>query len=454
MIEQLLERHYLRLVVDDRQQDDAESGLHLSHLVQRVQDDLRHRITLHLDHDADALAVRLVAQIGNPFNLFLADQLGDAFNQPCFVDLVRNLRDDDRLPLALRVRLDLGPRPELDDAAPGRVGRADAIQAVDETGGREVRARDRGHQIPDRDLRIFDQHHQSVDHLAQVVRRDVRRHADRDAGGAVDQEVGNASRQHQRLGLRAVIVRTPVHRLLVDVVADHLLGELGQTHLGIPHGRRVVAVERAEVALAVHERIAHGEVLGHAHHRVIDRRVAMGVIFTHDVADDASRFLVRPVRAVAALPHAIQHAPVHGLHAVAHVRQRTADDHAHCVIEIAALHLIFDADGNRLLEGENVVVVVVAHLARTSGGPQGVVSPGHQGLKKLLWTHSGDLHVKSIGADIDLVRPRDVTQRSDMNPFELTRIVPEGKDALSNQIRKIYLADYSVWVTEPKPVIR
>ncbi len=39
--EQLLERHHLRLVVHDGQQDDAEGGLHRRQLVQRVEDDLR-----------------------------------------------------------------------------------------------------------------------------------------------------------------------------------------------------------------------------------------------------------------------------------------------------------------------------------------------------------------------------------------------------------------------------
>jgi len=50
---------------------------------------------------------------------------------------------------------------------------------------------------------------------------------------------------------------------------------------------------------------------------------------------------------------------VHRLQAVAHVRQRPADDHAHRVIEIAAPHLHFDVDRDRLLEGE--VLIVIGH---------------------------------------------------------------------------------------------
>ena len=61
----LLERHHLRLVVDDRQHDDAEGGLHLRQLVERVEDHLRHLAPFHLDDDADAVAVGLVAQVGD-----------------------------------------------------------------------------------------------------------------------------------------------------------------------------------------------------------------------------------------------------------------------------------------------------------------------------------------------------------------------------------------------------
>src|SRR5438270_8767971 len=43
-------------------------------------------------------------------------------------------------------------------------------------------------------------------HLAEVVRRHVRRHADRDARRAVDQQVGDPPRQDQRLEALAVVV--------------------------------------------------------------------------------------------------------------------------------------------------------------------------------------------------------------------------------------------------------
>ena len=68
---------------------------------------------------------------------------------------------------------------------------------------------------------------------------------------------------------------------------EQQVGDLGQPRLGVAHGRGVIAVDVAEIALAVDQRIAHGEILRQAHHGVIDRRVAMRMVVAHDVADDA-----------------------------------------------------------------------------------------------------------------------------------------------------------------------
>ena len=102
-----------------------------------------------------------------------------------------------------------------------------------------------------------------VDDLAEVVRRDVRRHPDRDAGAAVDEQVREPGRQDERLALRLVVVRAEVDGVGVEL-AQHLLGELREARLGVAHRGRRIVVDRAEVALAVDERIAQRERLRHA----------------------------------------------------------------------------------------------------------------------------------------------------------------------------------------------
>src|SRR5262249_32887488 len=96
----------------------------------------------------------------------------------------------------------------------------------------------------------------------------------------------------------------------------------------VAHGAWRIAVNRAEVALAVDERIAQREWLREPNERVVDRRVAVRVVVAHHVSDDASRLPRRASWLEAALVHGVQHAPVHGLQAVAHVRQRATDDDA------------------------------------------------------------------------------------------------------------------------------
>ena len=105
---------------------------------------------------------------------------------------------------------------------------------------------------------------------------------------------GNFGRQHRRLPLLAVVVRDEVDRFLVDV-GGQLVGDALEPAFGVAHGRGVVAVDRAEVALAVDQRVAQRERLRHAHEGVVDREVAVRVVLAHHVADHPGALHVRPV---------------------------------------------------------------------------------------------------------------------------------------------------------------
>ena len=155
-----------------------------------------------------------------------------------------------------------------------------------------------------------------VDHFIEVVRRDVGSHSHRNATRAIDQQIGQARGHHQRLFLRAVVVGPEVHRLFIQIRQD-LVRDFCQTDLGVAHGRGVVAINRTKVALAVDQHMAHREILGHAHNRVVDRLVAMRVVFADHVAHDTRRLFVRPVPIIVQLVHRKEHTPVHGLEAVA-----------------------------------------------------------------------------------------------------------------------------------------
>ena len=202
-------------------------------------------------------------------------------------------------------------------------------------------------EVVDAERGIVDQRDAGVDHFAEIVRRNVGGHADRDAAGAVDQKVREFRRQNRRLLLGAVVVRLEVDGVLVDIV-EQVVRDLGQAGFGITHGGGHIAVDRTEIALPVDQRHAHGEILRHADHRIVDRLVAMGMVFTDHVADDARRLAVWLVPVEPVLIHRVENAAMHRLEAVARIRQRARHDHAHGVIEVGAFHLVEDGYGTNI----------------------------------------------------------------------------------------------------------
>ena len=202
---------------------------------------------------------------------------------------------------------------------------------------------------------VVDHRDDGVDDLAEVVRRHVRRHADGDAGRAVDEQVREARRQDGRLAPRLVVVRAEVDRVGVDV-AEELRGDRRQAALRVAHRRRRVPVDVAEVALRVDERVAQRERLRHAHERVVDRRVAVRVEALHHLADDRRALHPRPVRLQPRLVHRVEHPAVHGLEPVAYIGEGARDDHAHRVVEEARAHLLLDLAGLDPPDAEGISV--------------------------------------------------------------------------------------------------
>jgi hypothetical protein len=118
------------------------------------------------------------------------------------------------------------------------------------------------------------------------VARDLGRQADGDAAGAVEQHERQARGQQPGFLGRAVVVGDEVDRALVDLVEQEA-GDRRQPGLGVAHRRRAVAVARAEVSLAVDQRIALREVLRHPHQRVVRRLIGVRMKASEHVADDA-----------------------------------------------------------------------------------------------------------------------------------------------------------------------
>ena len=146
----------MRRVGHERQHDDAERRLHRRVLVQLVQHHARNRIALQLDDDAHAVLVGLVAQVGDAFELLVANQVGDVLDQLRAVDLIRNLGDDDLRLVRGFLLLDHRTRAHDDAAATRLLIILDAGAAVDVAARREVGTLDELPDLARRHVRIVD----------------------------------------------------------------------------------------------------------------------------------------------------------------------------------------------------------------------------------------------------------------------------------------------------------
>ena len=185
----VLERELLGLAADQRHHVAAEGGLQRREAIELVQHHIGHRVALQLDDDAHAVAVGFVANIGDALDLLLAHEFGDLLDHRRLVHLIGNLGDDEGLAL-LADGLGRHAAAHEDGAAALVIGGADAGAAEDEAAGREVGPGNDLDQLVDADGGIVEIGDAGVDHLAEIVGRDVGRHADGDAAGAVDQQVG------------------------------------------------------------------------------------------------------------------------------------------------------------------------------------------------------------------------------------------------------------------------
>ena len=333
---------FLGPAIDDGEHPHARAVLQIGVLVEVVQHNVRVVTALYFKNDAHAGAVALVADIADALDLLLVDQVRSLLDQPGLVDLIRNLADHDCVAvLAQLLNLDLGAHQDV--TAPGGVGLPDTRRAAQDAARREVRSLHHRDDALKPRVGVLDQLDRGVHQLAEVVRRDVGRHSHRNAVGAVDQQVRRGSRQVLRLLSRIVVVGPKIDRVHVDVLKQRL-GIRRESRLGVAHGRGRVAIDGSKIALPGHQQLAHAERLGHAHQRLVDRRVAMGVVLAHHLADDPGALARRAIRAQPLLAHRVEDAPLNRLEPVSDVRQGPPDDDRHRVVEIRLAHLVLDVD--------------------------------------------------------------------------------------------------------------
>ena len=159
-------------------------------------------------HDDDArrvFVIGLVAQVDNHRQLFLLHLRGDLFEHFGARHLKRQRRDNNL------VAFGHIHRARLERATTGAVHRLDFAFRRDQLRlGRVVGALNNLADVFERRLGSIEQMNSRVSNLAQIVRRNVGCHADRDAAAAVEQDIWQPRGQHLGLVHRAIEIGFPV----------------------------------------------------------------------------------------------------------------------------------------------------------------------------------------------------------------------------------------------------
>ena len=177
--EHLLEVEHPRLTIDQRHAVDAKNGLQLSLRVQIIEHDLAGFAAPQLDNDTHTVFVGFIPQLGDALDLLFLDQLGNAFDQPGLIQLIRQLRNDDGVLVRLVITDNLSPGTHINTPATGTVRLHDAGAAVDNGRGWKIGPLNVLHEPVNADIRVVQQRQAAIYHLPQIVRRDVGGHARR-----------------------------------------------------------------------------------------------------------------------------------------------------------------------------------------------------------------------------------------------------------------------------------
>ena len=193
-------------------------------LVEIVDDDLRVAVALEFNDHAGVLG-RLIAHIADTGEDFFSNEFGDAFHQLGAVHIEGDFGDDDRFAAAFSF-LNADAPTDAHGAAAGLEVGLDAVRALDEAAGGEIRTLHVNHEPFDGDVGVVDLGADGINALAEIVRRHVRGHADGDARAAVDEEIRERGGENGRF-------------LAFLVVGRHEI-DCAEIHIGHQRGAEVV----------------------------------------------------------------------------------------------------------------------------------------------------------------------------------------------------------------------
>ena len=163
---------------------------------------------------------------------------------------------------------------------------------------------------------------------------DIGGHAHGNTAAAIGQKIGEGCRQDHRLGERAVVVFSKINCIFRQAFQKRL-SDNGHPRFCVAARGGVVAIDIAKIALTIHQRIAHVEILRQAGHGVIDGRIPMGVVVAHDIARNFCRFAKSAVGIQLQFAHRIENAAVNRFQTISRIRQSAMHDRRERIGQIA-----------------------------------------------------------------------------------------------------------------------
>ena len=212
-LQNFLKRKYLRLAVFQREHIYGARILKLAVFVKLIEDYLKICVAAALYNNAHAVTTGFVTDTRDTFDSLVAHQICNGLNEHCLVDLIRYLRNDDPVLVFLDIRLCANH-----NASAARLIRLTyAAETVYRCGGRKIGALYILHKLRGVSLGIIHKVDSAVNDLREVMRRDIRRHTDRNTHGSVYKKVGETGGQNGRLSAPVVEVRHELHNFFFDI---------------------------------------------------------------------------------------------------------------------------------------------------------------------------------------------------------------------------------------------
>ena len=309
--DQFFQAHLLWFSLSNRDHVHAERHLKIGVFIKVLQDFFRIRILFDFNYGAHSHAVGLIPNVADAGKkrLFLLCDAKDFLKRFCFIDLIwQFMHNDEAFPVFKRFNFCFCPHCQL--AAPCFVCSANFLGVKKIGSGRKIRAWDNLHQFVKADVRMIHLSNHGIDCLVEIMRRDIRCKANRNAACPIHKQIREAARQQIRFLLRVVEIQAELHGILFDV-SKKLQRKRRHACFRIAHRSCTVAIHRTEIAMPIHKRHLHIEVLRHAHHCIINRAVAMRMIFTKAIAHNARALPVRLVRCYAKAHHRVKDTALH-----------------------------------------------------------------------------------------------------------------------------------------------